>query len=123
MKDGTYSVRLILRDIHGNTYCEAKTFVIASTPPVVKLQLPLARAHLGEAFEIRASASVSTRILTARIDGIAPANLRWSPRAQTNTGVLDIPRDLPIGRYTLTVTAEDVAHNLGSQEAFIDVVP
>ena len=123
MKDGTYSVRLILRDVHGNTYREAKTFVIASTPPVVKLLLPLASAHRGEAFEIRASASASTRTLTAHIDGIAPATLRWNPRAQANTGVLAIPSDLPIGRYTLTVTAEDIAHNLGSQEVSIDVVP
>jgi Ca-activated chloride channel family protein len=123
MKDGTYSVRLILRDVHGNTYREAKTFVIASTPPVVKLQLPLASAHRGGTLEIRASASASTRTLTAQIDGIAPATLRWNPRAQTNTGVLAIPRDLPIGRYTLTVTAEDIAHNLDSQEVSIDVVP
>jgi Ca-activated chloride channel family protein len=123
MKDGTYSVRLILRDVHGNTYREAKTFVIASTPPVVKLQLPLASAHRGGTLEIRASASASTRTLTAQIDGIAPATLRWNPRAQTNTGLLAIPKDLPIGRYTLTVTAEDIAHNLGSQEVSIDVVP
>jgi Ca-activated chloride channel family protein len=123
MKDGTYSVRLILRDVHGNTYREAKTFVIASTPPLVKLQLPLASAHRGGTLEIRASASASTRTLTAQIDGIAPATLRWNPRAQTNTGLLAIPKDLPIGRYTLTVTAEDIAHNLGSQEVSIDVVP
>ncbi len=37
MKDGTYTVRLILRDANGHTYDEAKTFVIASTPPAVKL--------------------------------------------------------------------------------------
>lgn len=123
MKDGTYSVRLILRDVHGNTYREAKTFVIASTPPMVKLQLPLASAHRGGTLEIRASASASTRTLTAQIEGVVPATLRWNARAQTNTGVLAIPRDLPIGRYTLTVTAEDIAHNLGSQEVPIDVVP
>jgi Ca-activated chloride channel family protein len=123
MNDGTYSVRLILRDIHGNTYREAKTFVIASTPPAVKLQLPLASAHRGSTLEIRASASASTRTLTARVDGIAPATLRWNPRVQTNAGVLTIPRDLPIGRYTLTVIAEDIAHNLGSQEVPLDVVP
>src|SRR5205085_815120 len=32
MQDGTYSVRLILRDKIGHTYREAKTFVIASKP-------------------------------------------------------------------------------------------
>jgi Ca-activated chloride channel family protein len=123
MKDGTYSVRLILRDVHGNTYREAKTFVIASTPPVVKLQLPLAAAHRGGTLDIRAAASASTRTLTAQIEGVAPATLRWNARAATNTGVLAIPGDLPIGRYTLTVTAEDIAHNLGRQEVPIDVVP
>jgi Ca-activated chloride channel family protein len=123
MKDGTYSVRLILRDVHGNTYREAKTFVIASTPPMVKIQLPRTSAHRGETLEIRAAASASTRTLTARIEGIAPATLRWNARAQTNTGALIIPSDLPIGRYTLTVTAEDIAHNLGSQEVYLDVIP
>ncbi len=123
MKDGTYSVRLILRDTRGNTYSEAKTFVIASTPPVVKLQLPRTTLHRGETFEIRAAASASTRTLTAQIEGVVPVTLRWNPRAQTNTGSLTVPNDLPIGRYTLTVTAEDVAHNLGSQEVSIDVVP
>jgi len=123
MKDGTYSVRLILRDVHGNTYREAKTFVIASTPPAVKVQLPLASAHRGGTLEIRAAASASTRTLTAHIEGMAPAALRWDARAGTNTGVLAIPSDLPIGRYTLTVTAEDIAHNLGSQEVPIDVLP
>jgi Ca-activated chloride channel family protein len=123
MKDGTYNVRLILRDTHGNTYNEAKTFVIASTPPVVKLQLARNSVRRGETLEIRAAASSSTRTLTAQIEGVAPATLRWNPRAQTNTGGLVVPSDLPLGRYTLTVTAEDIAHNLGSQEVSIDVIP
>ncbi len=123
MKDGTYSVRLILRDIHGNTYREAKTFVIASTPPTVKLQLSRTRLHRGETLEIRASASASTRTLIARLDGGTPVSLRWNPSAQTNTGVLTIPSLLPIGRYNLVVTAEDIAHNLGTQEVQVDVIP
>jgi Ca-activated chloride channel family protein len=123
MKDGTYSVRLLLRDTHGNTYRESKTFVIASTPPVVKLQFSTRSIHRGQPLELRASASSSTRSLTARIEGLAPTTLRWNPRAQTNTGTLNIPTDLPIGRYTLTITAEDIAHNLGSQEVQLDVLP
>ena len=123
MKDGTYSVRLILRDTHGNTYREAKTFVIASTPPTVKIQLPRTSLHRGEALEIHAAASSSTRTLTAHLEGIAPITLRWNARAQTNTGTLTIPAETPIGRYTLTVTAEDIAHNLGTQEVPIDVIP
>jgi Ca-activated chloride channel family protein len=123
MKDGTYNVRLILRDIHGNTYREAKTFVIASTPPTVKLQLARTSLHRGETLDIHAAASSSTRTLTARLEGVTPIALRWNPRAQTNTGTLTIPANLPIGRYTLTVTAEDIAHNLGSQEVPVDIIP
>ena len=123
MKDGTYQVRLILRDINGNTYDEAKSFVIASTPPAVKLQLNRTQLHRGESLEIHAQATASTRTLTARLEGVVPISLRWNPRALANTGTLTIPADLPIGRYTLTVTAEDIAHNLGSQEVQVDVIP
>jgi Ca-activated chloride channel family protein len=123
MKDGTYAVRLILRDRNGNTYNEAKTFVIASTPPTVKLQLNRTSLRRGETLELQAAASASTRTLTAHLEGVAPVALHWNSRAQTNTGTLQVPADLPLGRYKLTVTAEDIAHNLGSQEVQIDVLP
>ena len=123
MKDGTYAVRLILRDTQGNTYNEAKTFVIASTPPTVKLVLDRKSVHRGESLEIRASASASTRTLSARLEGLAPVALHWNVHAASSTGILTIPAGLPVGRYTLTVTAEDVAHNLGTQEVKVDVIP
>lgn len=34
-----------------------------------------------------------------------------------------IPAQLAAGRYTLTVTAEDFAHNIGSQEVSVEVLP
>jgi Ca-activated chloride channel family protein len=34
-----------------------------------------------------------------------------------------IPDTLAVGTYTLSVTAEDVAHNVGTQEVQIEVVP
>jgi len=123
MKDGTYSVRLILRDAAGNVYQEAKTFVIASTPPTVKILLNGQKFHRGEAVLVRASASASTRTLTARLEGAAPVGLRWNQAMGANTGTIVVPASLPIGRYTLTVTAEDIAHNLGSQEVQVDVTP
>jgi Ca-activated chloride channel family protein len=127
MKDGTYSVRLILRDTHGNTYREAKTFVIASTPPTVKILLSSTNLHRGSPLVVRASASQSTRTLTAHLTGAdfesSPVSLRWSFAAASSVGTLDIPADLPIGHYQLSVTAEDIAHNMGSQEVQVDVVP
>jgi Ca-activated chloride channel family protein len=123
MKDGTYSVRLILRDEKGNTYREAKTFVIASTPPTVKILLDRRQLHAGDALLVKASASASTRTLTARLDGVLPVNLRWNRAAGANTGTLMVPPNLPVGRYTLTVTAEDIAHNMGSEEVQVEVIP
>jgi Ca-activated chloride channel family protein len=123
MKDGTYSVRLILRDKRGNVYREEKTFVIASTPPTVKISLDRGEFHRGQAINIRASASASTRDLIAHIDGAAPVSLHWNQAAATNTGMLTLPASLPPGEYKLTVTAEDIAHNLGTQEVPIEVLP
>jgi Ca-activated chloride channel family protein len=123
MKDGTYSVRLILRDEKGNTYREAKTFVIASTPPTVKIVLARKQLHAGESLLVKASASASTRTLTARLDGVTPVSLRWNRAAGTNVGMLVVPSTLSTGRYMLTVTAEDIAHNIGSEEVQVEVLP
>ncbi len=123
MKDGTYAVRLILRDTAGHTYREEKTFVIASTPPTVKILLPANQLHRGQSIQLRATASASTRTLTARLQGLAPISLRWNTASAANQGTLTIPPDMPIGTYTLSVTAEDIAHNLGSQEVQINVLP
>jgi Ca-activated chloride channel family protein len=123
MKDGTYSVRLILRDKNGNTYREAKTFVIASTPPAVKILLDSRQFHAGDSVLVKASATASTRTLTARLDGALPVSLRWNRAAAANTGTLIVPRGMPAGRYTLSVTAEDIAHNIGSEEVQVEILP
>jgi Ca-activated chloride channel family protein len=123
MQDGTYSVRLILRDDAGNTYRETKTFVIASKPPVVTIRLGSKRYHRGETIPVTATASASTRTLMARLDGATPVSLRWSQKAGASIGDLQVPTDLPAGNYRLTVIAEDIAHNIGTQEVQIEVLP
>jgi Ca-activated chloride channel family protein len=123
MQDGTYTVRLILRDKSGNTYRESKTFVIASKPPVVNVKLDRKRFHRGEALNLTVSASESTRTLVARMDGAVPVALRWDASASSNTGVLTMPEETIPGTYRLTVTAEDIAHNIGTQEVQIEVLP
>jgi Ca-activated chloride channel family protein len=123
MEDGTYSVRLILRDRAGRVFRESKTFVISSRPPVVRVRLEKKQFRHGEIVALRVAASQGTRTVVARMSGVTPVNLRWNQRAGANTGELLIPSDLPAGRYALTVTAEDIAHNIGSQEVSLDVVP
>ena len=123
MQDGTYTVRLILRDQVGHTYREAKTFVIASKAPVVQVKLDRKRFERGQTIDLKVSASESTRTLVARMEGAAPVALRWDAKSGANTGVLMIPEQTIPGTYRLTVTAEDIAHNIGSQEVQIEVLP
>jgi Ca-activated chloride channel family protein len=123
MRDGTYNVRLILRDRRGRTYRESKSFVIASTPPVVKIALDRRQYHRGEAVALKVSASESTRTLTARMEGAEPARLHWNPAAAASTGQFIVPEDTPAGSYQIVVTAEDIAHNIGTQEVQIEVLP
>ena len=123
MQDGTYTVRLILRDNVGHTYRESKTFVIASKAPVVWVKLDGKRFHRGQTIALRVSASESTRTLVARMDGALPVALRWDAKVAANTGLLTIPEQAIPGAYKVTVTAEDIAHNIGTQEVQIEVLP
>jgi Ca-activated chloride channel family protein len=123
MQDGTYTVRLVLRDRAGHTYREFKTFVIASKPPVVQVKLETGRYRRGQTVNLKASASQSTRTLVARLEGAAPVALNWDARAGINAGQLVIPEQTAPGTYKLTVTAEDIAHNIGTQEVQIEVLP
>jgi Ca-activated chloride channel family protein len=123
MQDGTYSVRLVLRDRAGHAYREEKTFVIASKTPAVQIKLDGKRYQRGQVLNLRVSASQSTRSLIARLDGAAPVGLKWDAKTGFNTGQLTIPEQIIPGTYRLTVTAEDIAHNMGSQGVDLEIVP
>ena len=123
MKDGSYPVRLVLRDANGQVYRESKSFVIASTPPTVKVRMDRTRYRAGETIPLKVSASESTRTLTARLEGLAPVSLRWDREQGASTGQIGLPTALPAGEYVLAVTAEDMAHNQASAEVRIEVVP
>ncbi len=123
MTDGTYLVRLILRDQMGHVYRESKSFVIVTQPPVVRVRLDRKQYRRGEVVELHASASARTRTVIARMYGVPPAYLKWDQRVGSNVGEMMIPADLPAGKYQLMVTAEDIAHNIGSQEVSVEVVP
>ncbi len=123
LEDGTYRVRLVLRDRQGHVYRESKTFVIASKPPTVRVKLDKTLFHRGEAMRLRVNASETTRTVVARMYGAQPVYLRWNPEMASNAGQMLIPSYLAPGKYTLTVTAEDFAHNIGSQEVRIEVAP
>ena len=121
MADGQYQVRLILRDRDGHVYRESKSFVIASKTPVLRARLEKPRVHPGEMIRIFAQASGNARTITARLYGAMPVALRWNTAAKANTGDIIVPAYLPPGKYTIHVTAEDIAHNVGTQEVALEV--
>jgi Ca-activated chloride channel homolog len=123
MEDGTHTVRLVLRDRNGGIYRESKTFVIASKPPALRIILPRTRFRQGEAIHLKIHASAGTRTLLAQLEGAPPVRLRWNPDEAASTGELMVPAELAPGSYRLTVTAEDIAHNIGAQEVQIEVLP
>ena len=123
LTDGTYRVRLVMRDGQGRVFRESKTFVIASQPPSVRVRLDRRAVHRGEAIDMRVSASDTTRTIVARLYGAAPVYLRWNAETGANIGRLMIPASLPSGKYKVTVTAEDFAHNIGSGEVEIEILP
>jgi len=123
LEDGTHTVRLVMRDRNGAIYRESKTFVIASKPPTVKIILGQRQVRKGEAIRLKVQASSSTRTLLAQLEGASPVSLRWNADEAASTGEVLVPSQLAPGRYRLTVTAEDIAHNIGAQEVQIEVLP
>jgi len=121
MSDGEYLVRLILRDRDGHVYRESKSFVIASQTPVLRARLEKPRLHAGETLRISAQSTGKPRTITARLYGALPVPLRWNGAAKANTGELVVPAFLPPGKYTVRLTAEDVAHNIGTEEVSLEI--
>jgi len=122
MTDGTYKCRLILTDKNGNGYAEDKTFVVDSRAPKVKINLEKNTFQTGEEIKLKVSADSDTNRLFARIYGAKPVQLFWSKDEKTNVGKLKIPSELASGKYTLTITAEDFAHNQTAEEMLIEVI-
>jgi Ca-activated chloride channel family protein len=122
MADGTYRCRLLLTDRSGNGYQEEKTFVVDSRAPKVKINLEKHSFRAGETINLKASADSDTNRLNAKLYGAKPVRLFWSNQEKANVGRLQIPENLASGKYTLTVTAADFAHNQSSEEIQIEVL-
>lgn len=122
MADGTYKCRLLLTDKNGNGYQEEKTFVVDSRAPVVRINLEKQTFRAGENINLKVAADSDTNRLIARVYGTKPVRLFWSNAEKSNVGALQIPENLASGKYTLTVSAEDFAHNHASEELTIEVL-
>jgi Ca-activated chloride channel homolog len=123
LSDGAHSVRLLLRDREGHVYREQKNFVISSHAPVVCVRLGASKLHAGARVAVTVQASATTRTIAVRLYGAEPLFLHWNEAEKSNSGLLAIPATLPAGRYSLHVTAEDIAHNVSQQEVPVEILP
>jgi Ca-activated chloride channel family protein len=122
MPDGAYKCRLLLADRNGNGYQEEKSFVVDSHAPRLKVRLATTTVRAGSHIQLRVDADSDTARLVAKFYGAQPAQLFWSAQEKTNTGRLHVPAGLAAGQYTLTVTAEDFAHNQSATEVRVEVI-
>jgi Ca-activated chloride channel family protein len=98
MADGSYVVRLILRDKTGHVFREQKTFLISSHSPILRVHLNTDRVRAGQRIALRVEASQTTRTITATLYGAEPLLLHWAENDKANTGTLAVPASLPPGR-------------------------
>ncbi len=123
MVDGTHAVKLVMRDKNGRTYREAKTFLVVSKPPLVSAKLSASSARRGERVMVTANAGATTRTITAKMYGAETAWLKWDASKNVSVGYLTVPAGMPAGKYSIQVTAEDIAHNISTKEVFLAVLP
>jgi Ca-activated chloride channel family protein len=122
MTDGTYKCRLLLTDKNGNGYQEEKTFVVDSRAPKVKINLEKQTFQAGEEIQLKVSADSDTNRLIAKVYGAKPVQIFWSGEAKANVGKLKIPENLASGKYVLSVSAEDFAHNQTTEDVQIEIL-
>jgi Ca-activated chloride channel family protein len=122
MPDGAYRCRLLMTDAAGNGYEEEKSFVVDSHAPKLKVTLARDTVRAGDELKITATADSDTVRLTAKMYGAQAADLRWSAADKASVGFLRVPAGLAPGRYVVTVSAEDFAHNQSDAEVTVEVV-
>ena len=119
LKDGRYSVQIVMRDRSGHTATESKTFVIDGqapriTPKVQKL------ARVGDDIVLAASTDDDVIFLSARVGNLPPVPLRWDKTAQASIGRLHLPAS-SAGMQEVVFEAVDLAKNVGFSRAMLEV--
>ncbi|MCS6803995.1 MAG: VIT and VWA domain-containing protein [Acidobacteriota bacterium] len=122
MDDGQYPCRLLLTDAHGRTYEEIKSFIIDSRPPTLRARLSADTARAGDELTVTVDADRDTRRIMVRLYGAQPVPALWDAQAKASIARLRIPSDLPSGNYTMTILAEDFAHNNSSLTLELDII-
>jgi Ca-activated chloride channel family protein len=122
MPDGTYRCRLLMTDKQGNGYQEEKSFVVDSHAPRLTARVDSQTVRAGSEVLVKVNADKDTVRLVAKLYGAQAVQLAWSEKEKANVGRLRVPAGLASGQYTLTVSAEDFAHNQSSADVMVSVI-
>jgi Ca-activated chloride channel family protein len=121
LKDGSYTVRIVLRDAAGGTASEVKRFVIDGHAPTIAPEVPRT-VHPGEALRVAVRTDDDVIVLEARLGDGAPVPLRWDEASKRSVGFIHVPSAL-IGAQAVFIEAVDAAKNRGFARALVEVRP
>ncbi len=119
LKDGRYSVQIVMRDRSGRTATESKTFVIDGRAPRISPKVPK-MARVGDDIVLAASTDDDVIFLSARVGNLPPVPLRWDRAARASTGRLHLPASAA-GMQEVVFEAVDLAKNVGFSRAMLEV--
>ena len=117
--DGPLAVRLVLRDLSGETVVETKTLVVDGTAPTIRPDVPAAAAE-GATITIGARTDADVVFLSVRLDDGPPVPLRWDQATLRSTARLTVPLGAN-GKRDLFYEAADAAGNRGFARATLEV--
>lgn len=121
LRDGRYTVRILIKDESGLAVSENKEFVIDGTAPRLTPQLP-ATVRMGDSVLIAAGADEDVIVLTARFGEQAPVALRWDSATRRSVGTWRVPANAA-GRVPVLFEAVDAAKNHSFVRATVLVQP
>jgi len=122
MRDGSYSCKLMLKDIGGNLYREPKSFIIDSKPPKCTPSTDKKVYKAGDKIILNVKSDADTRRITARLGIGMPVELHFKTQIKASTGIIDVPMSMPAGKYKISVFSEDFAHNNSTSEIIIEII-
>jgi Ca-activated chloride channel family protein len=119
LKDGRYSVQIVMRDRSGHASTESKTFVIDGRAPQVTPKVQKV-ARIGDEIVLTASTDDDVIFFSARVGNLPPVPLRWDKAANASTGRLRLPASA-VGVQEVVFEAVDLAKNVGFGRAMLEV--
>ena len=121
LPDGSYTVRIVLRDAAGGAASESKRFVIDGRAPAIAPEIPRV-ARSGETLRVAVRTDEDVIVLEARLGDGAPVPLRWDDAAKRSVGFIRVPSAL-IGAQPFFIEAVDAAKNRGFARGLVEVRP